>query len=314
MDSDEEFERELLKVKRSSRRRMNVFIGFLLGFALSIAAYVVVYFFPGLVGASPAGLAAEEAAATASLLVLYVGAYLGPLAVNTLTFLRLEPTQRRREWELFGYERARWLRMGTSTVSLLSVVVVVVHLLLSAEMERWALSTEDLLGEGSVRLVTLLTHSVFHADMVHLFNNVFGLIVFGLMVDLRLGRARTALLCGVSMLAGGPVEVLARSGTSISVVGVSAAVYALALAGLVLMPRRRIATAVVSLPQWIVMVPLLAVFFMVDYGYSGVAFYAHVVGAVVGVSGGLLWRKLPEPDVFVAVEAAYQEALQAEEG
>lgn len=315
MHTDDDFERVLLQVKRDSRHRLNAFIGLVVG---SIA-YVVIDAFGYLINEYDFELSIGggdyETYMVISLVAFCGLAYLLPPLLGLLSFLWLSPEQRRREWALFGDVRARRLRVATSTVSMLSVLVVVVYVLLGAEAQRWSLQPAHLLDGGVLRLRSLLTYGLWHADVPHLVLNVAGLFGFGLIVDVRLGRLRTLALCVVAVLAGGAAEAIVRAGEDVWIVGISAAIYAVAVARIVLMPSRRIATAVVSLPQWMVLLPVLVWFVVSDVVFSThVAVYANLAGVVVGAAGGFLWRGLPEPADFTDAEAVYQAALQAEEG
>ena len=300
--TDEAFERVLLDTKRASRRRLSDFIGLALGCALAAAADVACRFLPG---------CDYNDAAISSLAVLFGTSLCAPPLVDLLLLLRSSSEQRRRERELYGDVGARWLRMTTSSAAALSLTVTLVYVLLSTEAKRWALRPDDLLDTPS----RLLTHGLWHADATHLGLNVAGLLAFGVMVDLRIGRPRTLLLCVLSVLIGGAAEAWMRWGEDVHILGVSAAVYGLAAAMLVLMPTRPAAVYGVRLPQWVPLSVALTGFVLFDALLSAdVALYAHLSGLLIGAAVGLASRGLPVPAVYAQAEARRQQLIKDQQG
>ncbi|PZP64172.1 MAG: hypothetical protein DI597_00720 [Pseudoxanthomonas spadix] len=113
-----------------------------------------------------------------------------------------------------------------------------------------------------------------HADIWHLAGNLVGLAMFGPRVARTLGVARAVLLAS---FAGELANRAAAAMIDRPVIGASAAVFALAGAWLALFPHDRAARAGVAL-----LIALQAVFATAALDFGGVAWCAHIIGAVLG--------------------------------
>jgi membrane associated rhomboid family serine protease len=158
------------------------------------------------------------------------------------------------------------------------------------------------------RFVPLVTANFLHGGWLHILGNMWFLFVFGDNVEDRLGHFRFAifyLLCGAaSMLVQGWV----LPGSRVPSIGASGAIAGVLGAYLVLYPGARVRTLVflfiVDLPA----VVFLGVWFLTQLmngtaslspeagaAASGVAWWAHVGGFVVGMGLCVLFRKREAP-------------------
>jgi membrane associated rhomboid family serine protease len=94
------------------------------------------------------------------------------------------------------------------------------------------------------QLVTLVTSAFLHAGWVHLAGNLLYLIVFGPIVESRLGALRFSLLFVASGMVGAVAHVMAGPESSVPMVGASGAIAGVLGAHVVLEPRSRITTVV----------------------------------------------------------------------
>jgi len=123
-----------------------------------------------------------------------------------------------------------------------------------------------------------------HADALHLLTNLIGLVMFGPRVARAIGIMRAALLAAV---AGELANRAAAAMIDRPVIGASAAVFALAGAWWVLFPHDRAARAGVAL-----LIALQVVFAAAALDFGGVAWPAHIAGAMVGATF-VLARQVP---------------------
>lgn len=141
-------------------------------------------------------------------------------------------------------------------------------------------------------LVPLLTSMFLHAGLLHLAGNLWFLWIFGDNVEERLGRPRFLgfyLVCGLTSAVG---EALLSPTSLTPVLGASGAVAGVLGAYLRLFPGARILTVVpifvflrfLELPALV----FLGLWFVIQFvsaqlGAGGVAWWAHMVGFVVGL-------------------------------
>ena len=161
-------------------------------------------------------------------------------------------------------------------------------------------------GDSLTKPWLVITSTFTHTGLVPLGINLLALLLFGPVIDLRLGRARTTLVLAASAFAGAYAHALCVAGP---VVGFSAAIYGLFGATFVLLPRRPrtmgLFGARIAVPTWtwlLVFVPVFALFAQLDHTHA-VPWVAQVVGLIAGGLVALPMRKLPEPADFVANES-----------
>ena len=148
-------------------------------------------------------------------------------------------------------------------------------------------------------VLSVLFAMFLHGGWLHLLGNMLFLYVFGNNVEDRLGRLRFLLFylgCGYAATYGFSAL---DAGSDQPLVGASGAIAGVLGAYLVLYPRAKVWSLLtfffflpVKLPAWLV----LGGWFVLQYVYArggglagdGVAYWAHVVGFVVGAA--LVWR------------------------
>lgn len=159
-----------------------------------------------------------------------------------------------------------------------------------------------------VPFLSVLSAMFVHGGLLHLAGNMLFLVIFGNNVEDRLGRIRFLLfylVCGYASAYG---FALAYPTHTQPLVGASGAVSGVLGAYVVLFPRAKVWSLVpvlfflpIRLPAWLV----LGMWFLIQWVYSAgyavseagsVAYLAHVVGFVLGMSLALLARgRGPEP-------------------
>jgi len=158
------------------------------------------------------------------------------------------------------------------------------------------------------RLFTLVTSMFLHADILHLGGSRLILKIFGDNVEDAFGHVRflvfylvsgfaaNAAFIGAQLLSSDPTALL------VPAVGASGAIAGVLGAYIVMYPKARILTLV--LIGWLVIVPLPAILFlgfwfvyqlilgMISFAIAetGIAYWAHIGGFVIGILFGLVWR------------------------
>lgn len=146
---------------------------------------------------------------------------------------------------------------------------------------------------GNFHIWQLVTYMFMHANMSHLFFNMFALWMFGYVLENYWGTRRYLIYYFVCGIGAGLVNALIPGGLT---VGASGAVYGLLLAFGMLFPNERI--------YLYFLVPIKAKWFVIGYAiielFEGVvgtadhvAHFAHLGGMVFGLILILFWRKHP---------------------
>ncbi|MBS3132720.1 rhomboid family intramembrane serine protease [Candidatus Woesearchaeota archaeon] len=164
----------------------------------------------------------------------------------------------------------------------LSGIIVVVYAL------QQLFSTEPFLLISSLKFAEpwrLLTSVFSHGSPAHLLNNLFALVLFGLILEGRIGPKR---LLWLFLATGIIVNIFSPYPRSL---GASGAIYGILGALVALRPMMVIWLQWMPMPMVVAgAVWLLQDVFGVFYP-SGVANLAHISGLFIGVAAGLYWRK-----------------------
>ena len=141
-------------------------------------------------------------------------------------------------------------------------------------------ASRDALSDGA--WWTLLSANVLHVNPIHLFLNLVGFAIIGVLLERELGWRRFGLLCLVGGLASMSLGVLLQLGAG--VVGLSGVVYAVAAYAVVRDTHRTRALGVVA---W-AMVPIGVIY---TFLAPGVSIGAHLGGLVAGFALGYVFER-----------------------
>jgi hypothetical protein len=132
------------------------------------------------------------------------------------------------------------------------------------------------------RLVT----SIFaHGNVGHLLSNLFGLALFGLVLEGRIGPMRVFWLFLLSGMAINLVMPYSRS------LGASGAVYAVLGALVVLRPWMQAWVSYVPMPMFVAGIVWAAQDALGAFVPSGIGHLAHIGGLAIGIAMGFVWKK-----------------------
>jgi membrane associated rhomboid family serine protease len=134
---------------------------------------------------------------------------------------------------------------------------------------------------------TILSAMFVHVDFWHLFGNMITLYFFGRVVYRMMGGWRFLVIYFIGGLIGNLLYAWIGQNMSIAY-GASGAVYALAGALVVLMPKMKVTMwFILPMPLWVVVL----VFFVAWSFIPGIAWQAHIGGLLVGAIAGLIFRR-----------------------
>jgi uncharacterized protein len=137
---------------------------------------------------------------------------------------------------------------------------------------------------------TILTAMFLHADFWHLFGNMITLYFFGTFLARLIGNNWFILLYFVGGLVGNALYLWLGEPLSLAL-GASGAIYAVAGALVVMMPRLPVRLYfVLPVPLWVVVL-VFFVIWSIPGVIPGVAWQAHLGGLAVGLAAGFFFRR-----------------------
>lgn len=158
---------------------------------------------------------------------------------------------------------------------------------LSAELALWPLGSEAAGGVGFYPW-QLVTYAFFHEGFLHIFLNMFGLLMFGGDVERVWGRQRFLVYYFVCVLSAGIVQLVFcwATGAMVPTVGASGGLFGILLAFALLFPQRRLIVLPIPIPMpawiYVTLYGLIELFQGVSGTQAGVAHFAHLGGMLGG--------------------------------
>ncbi|ERJ19150.1 Integral membrane protein [Salinisphaera shabanensis E1L3A] len=163
-------------------------------------------------------------------------------------------------------------------------------------------------GVGSVgfEIWQLLSYGFLHGGFGHLFFNMFGLWMFGRVVEQVWGGQRFLLYYLVCVVGAGLTQVLTLAllspGQPVPTVGASGGLFGVLLAFGMMFPNARVMLLIPPIPmtaKWLVIgYGAMELFFGVTGTQAGVAHFAHLGGMAFGFGLMMYWRKQGGPRIY----------------
>ena len=194
----------------------------------------------------------------------------------------------------------------TVTIIVLNVLAWLFELALPADVRTVFLQVYGVVP-ADFHATTLITSMFLHGGWMHVLGNMWYLWIFGDNVEDRVGHGRFIVFYLVCGIAAGLGQIAMDPSSTLPTIGASGAIAGVMGAYFVLYPRSRVLTLIPLIIFWEVIelpaIVLLGFWFVMQLfsagtiaitastGGGGVAFAAHVAGFVVGMIGGLLFRK-----------------------
>ena len=139
---------------------------------------------------------------------------------------------------------------------------------------------------------TFVTSMFMHADLAHLFFNMFALLMFGLSLENRIGTRNFLMIFFIAGILGSVGYMITARSSSIPAVGMSGAIYGIMGALAILMPG-----TMVWMGGFLLMPMIFAVFFwgisefLGLFTPSNIARGAHLSGLFIGILYGFYLRR-----------------------
>jgi membrane associated rhomboid family serine protease len=191
----------------------------------------------------------------------------------------------RRSWRPGGYE---WFTQNPV------LVLIAVNLLFFLATSIRA-DLKFTLGLSSAffldRPWTIITSMFVHYDFWHIFGNMITLFFFGRVLFQIVGQNRFLLVYFIGGLLGNVVFILLNLSSGDFLIGASGAVFAVAGALAVMMPKIQVRVYfVLPMPLWLVVVIFFGIWSIPNF-IPGVAWQAHLGGLLTGLVAGYIFRK-----------------------
>lgn len=140
-----------------------------------------------------------------------------------------------------------------------------------------------LLAERPLEVHRLLTYQFLHADFWHIFWNMYGVWLFGSLIERVLGKAHFLTLYLVSGVIGGVCFLLANLGMPARCIGASGALYGVMVASALAFPRAQFLFILFPVKLWV----MVLIYLGMDIagamnGGGNIAHLAHLGGALGG--------------------------------
>ncbi|TXT63913.1 MAG: putative Rhomboid protease [Promethearchaeota archaeon] len=134
----------------------------------------------------------------------------------------------------------------------------------------------------------LFTSMFLHSDPLHLFSNMFGLVLFGALVENNFSKIEFLVIYFVSGLLGSFFSLLILPPYSISL-GASGAIFGLLGSAFIIIALEN--------PSLLILALMYVMFFLTASFAPGINAWAHIFGLLGGISLGYIFRKYTHPKV-----------------
>jgi membrane associated rhomboid family serine protease len=163
--------------------------------------------------------------------------------------------------------------------------------------------TKGLIDKNYGVISSIFSSTFLHAGILHIGGNMLFLYIFGDNIEYRFGRGKYLALYLFWGLVAGFVHILSDPSSSAPAIGASGAISGVLGAYLVIFPNAKVLTLLLFgffirtirisvkwyLPFWFIFQNVLPA--LVGSSGSGVAFFAHIGGFLIGMLSGFLYRK-----------------------
>ncbi|MGN0866253.1 MAG: rhomboid family intramembrane serine protease [Oligosphaeraceae bacterium] len=181
---------------------------------------------------------------------------------------------------------------GVATLIYLNAIVFLVGGLLDGNGNL--VRAFALVGDKPWQLWRLVTYQFLHASLSHILMNMYGVWLFGRMVEQALGKARFLLLYLFSGVLGGVFFLLANQGSPAYCVGASGAEFGVMVAAALAFPQARFFLLLPPIPVrlWVLALVYCILEVLMLHDNGSIAHIAHLGGAL---GGFLFMRRLMRP-------------------
>lgn len=198
---------------------------------------------------------------------------------------------------------------GIAASCLLIFALTFTHL--QSVVENWGLVPANWMRHDGL---TLLTSMFLHGGLGHLIGNLGFLLIFGDNVENEFGRTRYLLLLLAAGFSASALHIAFNPASSVPCIGASGFISGIVACYAVCFPHAKLSFMLIrslfvaavfkhnwiTIPAWFAFMLWIAFQFLMAHlapaGGSGVAYLAHIGGAIPGLLLGLIWRGCRSPD------------------
>jgi len=183
---------------------------------------------------------------------------------------------------------------ATRTLILLNVAVYLLEQVAADPVLRWFALWP--IASPLFEPWQVVTYAFLHANLTHIFFNMFALYMFGGVLEQYWGGRRLVLYYFICALSAGLTQLLVEQltgGASEPTLGASGGVFGILLAFAWYFPRAKVGVyLIIPMPAWlfVTIYGLAELFFGVTGSQQGVAHFAHLGGMLGGALCILYWR------------------------
>jgi uncharacterized protein len=139
---------------------------------------------------------------------------------------------------------------------------------------------------------TLITNMFIHEGLWHILFNMIALFFFGRVLNQLIGVNKFLVVYFSGGILGNILFILLNIGSYSLVVGASGAIYAVAGALVVMVPKMRVALyGIIPMPLWVFAIIFLGLLSIPPFAGFDVAWQAHMGGLAAGLVAGFIFRR-----------------------
>lgn len=176
--------------------------------------------------------------------------------------------------------------LATAVISLLIITFYALEMAVPGFVDVFSLSGKEVLQKPW----TLVTHIFLHdpAGFNHIFYNLFGLVIFGMVLESIIGTRRFAMLFFAAGITSGLAGMLFYD----SIIGASGAIFGIMGALAVLRPKDMVWVMGIPVPMFIALIIWIAIDAVGFFVPDGIAHASHLMGLGVGIIYGFAVRRI----------------------
>jgi len=184
----------------------------------------------------------------------------------------------------------------TKTLLIINVVVFLLNMVSQGLIVRYLAMYSIVTGAFSP--YQLVTHMFLHGGFGHIFMNMFGLVMFGRVLEQVLGEKKFFILYFVSGLSAAALQLAIYyfQGTPAIMVGASGAVLGVVAGFALLFPNMELMLIFIPVPikaKYLIPGYMVIELFLgvANFSVDNIAHFAHIGGAIAGFLLVLYWKK-----------------------
>lgn len=141
------------------------------------------------------------------------------------------------------------------------------------------------------RPYSLITSSFLHADVTHLFFNMFALLLFGSFLERKIGRKKFLIVYLLSVISGSVAYFLISPNSNVPALGASGGVFGIVGSLAILHPNLIVYVGFTPMPILFAAILWGIISFLGLFTPSVIAHHAHLGGLLTGILMGIILRK-----------------------